>query len=95
MDLSTTPSVVTIRGDVDVNSGDALKKIERDLRMAESLVVECSGLEFADTTFLRFLMQLRKHANKTERTAIRLTGVSPRFRRVLEITGLSRCFVLQ
>jgi anti-anti-sigma factor len=54
--------------------------------------MDVADLEYADTSFLRFLLRLKKHENKANPNAIRLVRVNRRLRRLLEITGLSRVF---
>jgi anti-sigma B factor antagonist len=89
------PCVVTISGDVDVTSAEALAGIQKELAPSSRVVVDVADLEYADTSFLRFLLHLKKHENKSERDAIRLVHVSRRLRRLLEITGLSRVFACE
>jgi len=86
------PCVLTISGDVDVTCTEALAGIQKELAPSSRVVIDVADLEYADTSFLRFLLHLKKHENKSERDAIRLVHVSRRLRRLLEITGLGRVF---
>ncbi len=92
---STGSCRVAISGDVDLTSAPALAELERALVPASSVVLDVADMEYADTSFLRFLLRLKEHENKTERAAITLVRVSRRLRRVLEITGLHRLFVCE
>jgi len=92
---SEKPCVVTISGDVDVTCTEALAGLEKELAAPSCVIMDVADLEYADTSFLRFLLHLKKHENKCEPDAIRLVNVSRRLRRLLEITGLSRVFACE
>lgn len=84
--------LVRITGDVDLTSEPELATLERELESAALVVLDLAGLKHSDTTFLRFLIRLRAHANKTDHPAVRLVGVGRNLQRVLDVTGLSRVF---
>jgi anti-anti-sigma factor len=90
--LLATPCIVRIGGDVDLSCMPALAELEKKLVAPSAVVMDVADLEYADTSFLRFLLRLKKHENKAQRDAIRLVRVNRRLRRLLEITGLSRVF---
>lgn len=87
--------MVTMSGDIDITCGPELSKLEKRLVKSDSVVIDVTNVHFVDTTFLRFLLRLRRHANKTERSAIKVIGVRPRLRRIFEVTGLMRLFDVQ
>ena len=83
---------VTMVGSADLAAASALERLEQQLRRQNEIVINVAGLEFADTTFLRFLLRLRSRANTSDHANVKLTGVTRRFQRLLEVTGLSRLF---
>jgi anti-anti-sigma factor len=86
---------VTIGGDVDITCMPALAKLEEKLTAPSQVVVDVADLQYADTSFLRFLLRLKKHENKSAPQAIKLVRVNRRLQRLLEITGLSRTFTYE
>lgn len=89
------PSLVRISGYVGPACAPELAELERDLDPQPSVVVDVSELEYVDPVFLRFLVRLRKQHNKAQKAAIRLVGVSPRMRGLLDATGLSSLFLCE
>jgi len=92
---SASACVVSISGEVDLTCASELTTLEKELAEPDSIVFDVTGLEYADTTFLRFLLRLRAHGNKSRRTAIRLVGVGRRLQRLFEVTGLSHLFAYE
>ena len=87
--------MITVSGDVDLASAGALSLLERELHGQENIVFDVAGLEFFDSTFLRFLVRLKTHAAKEQSGTVELVGVKPHLRRILAITGLDRGCSLQ
>lgn len=79
-------------GCADLPSAAALASLEAQLRDDTDVVLNVSDMDFADTTFLRFLVRLRPFPHNENRRSITLVGVSPQLKRTLEITGLGRFF---
>jgi anti-anti-sigma factor len=89
----TASDEVFIAGSADLTSAPALEQLEKQLRNRHNVVINVAKLEFADTTFLRFLVRLRSRAREKRRpTMVKLVGVGKHFERVLQITGLSKVF---
>lgn len=86
---------VKLCGEIDISSAGELSRMGEQLLEPERVIFDVSGLEYADTTFLRFLIHLRNHTNKTQSGAVKLVGVSRRLRRILDVTGLSHLFALE
>ncbi len=86
---------VRIQGCADIASIPAIRKLEKELQGYTDFVFDVTALEFADSTFFRFLLRLRSRAHRAERRNVRLVGVQRRLRRVLEITGLARVFAYE
>jgi anti-anti-sigma factor len=61
----------------------------------ELVVVDVSGVEHVDPVLLRFLANLYRDTTKAQSSPVKLVGVKPRLRRVLEITGLMRMFEIE
>ena len=86
---------IHVVGTADLAAEPALKRLERMLRKERDIVMNVAGLEYADTTFLRFLLRVRSREGSGNEVRVTLTDVSPRLQRILEITGLSRIFSYQ
>jgi anti-anti-sigma factor len=85
--------VAYLSGSVDIASANDLAALEGVLKNYESLVFYVKDLNFADTTFLRFLMRLRQAQHHYSRR-VEIVDASPQLRRVLNITGMNRHFLL-
>ena len=90
--FTDTGYAVTMSGCADLVAAKELERLERQLRATSDIVINVAALEFADTTFLRFLIRLRSRAHGRDHANVKLTGVTRRLQRILEVTGLSRLF---
>ena len=90
MTIEEGTAAIAVSGDVDLASAYELSQLEKKLFGQETIVLDVADLEHVDSTFLRFLVKLQAHRT----TTLKLVGVKPRLRRILEVTGLSRAFVL-
>ena len=95
MKVLENASVITLSGDIDLASAGELSLLAKKLDGRENIVFDVAGLEHFDTTFLRFLVELRKHVAREQSGTVELVGAKPQLRRILEITGLARMFSLQ
>lgn len=91
-DLAASPCMVRLGGDVDMACVPALTQLEEQLSSRSAVIVDLAELRYADTNFLRFLIRLKRHENKSDTQAVRLVRVSRRLRRLLDITGLRPMF---
>jgi anti-anti-sigma factor len=91
-DTHDNVSLVRLTGEVDLASAGEFATLEAHLSGRDRVIFDVSGLEYADSAFLKFLVRLRTHLNWDEPSAIELVGVRPKLRRVLEVTGLNRQF---
>ncbi|WP_055572791.1 STAS domain-containing protein [Streptomyces prasinopilosus] len=74
--------VVVARGEYDMNSmGPLADALQTAARKHDRVVLDASGVTFADSTFLNLLM--RVHPT----TSLRVAAPTSQLRRVLEITG--------
>ncbi len=74
---------------------DELLQLEKQLADPDYVVLDVSDVQYIDTTFLRFLLNLKHHANKVDRSAVKIVGASAHIRRVLAIAGMSELFVIE
>jgi anti-anti-sigma factor len=86
-------TVAKLAGEIDLATAPPL--LEELVAFAQRssddrLVIDCSDLEFIDSTGLSALTAARKKTGKT----IVLQGLSAQCRRVFEITGLDQVFEL-
>lgn len=88
-------AVVTPDGELDHHTADVLRvPLEECLDSGTSrLVVDCSLLEFCDSTGLNVLLGARLKAEAAG-GAVHLTGMQPVVARVFEITGAGAVFTV-
>ncbi len=85
--------VVAVEGELDHHSADLLRDA-LDACLAEGryrIVVDCSALEFCDSTGLNVLLGARMAVEEAG-GAIALAGMQPAVARVFEITGAESVF---
>lgn len=87
--------VVTLSGDIDVTRAGELRRLAKCLLEPDSVIFDVSKVAFVDSTFIRFLLDLKRHVNKTQRSSIKIVGITPRVRRIFEVTGLTKIFELE
>ena len=80
-------TVVRMDGEVDMASRSMLEGIAGLARSSQIVVMDVARLKYADTTFLRFLIGMKKDG-----VDVRLVGLSAHCRRVFEVTGLASQF---
>jgi anti-anti-sigma factor len=90
-----TAAVVTPVGELDHHTAHLLREpLELCLREgARKLVVDCSRLEFCDSTGLNVLLGARLKAEAAG-GGVHLTAMRPAVARVFEITGADAVFVV-
>lgn len=88
-------AVVTPAGELDHHTADVLREPLDDCleRGFARLVVDCSRLEFCDSTGLNVLLGARLKAEAAG-GGIHLTGMQPVVARVFEITGVDAVFTV-
>lgn len=88
-------AVIAPRGELDHHTADVLR-VPLDTCVDEGskrLVVDCSGLDFCDSTGLNVLLGARLRAEAAG-GAVHLAEMSPLVARVFEITGAGAVFTL-
>ncbi|WP_030377535.1 MULTISPECIES: STAS domain-containing protein [unclassified Streptomyces] len=90
-----TSAVVTPAGELDHHTADLLREPLDDCleKGFARLVVDCSRLEFCDSTGLNVLLGARLKAEAAG-GGVHLVGMQPVVARVFEITGADSVFVL-
>jgi anti-anti-sigma factor len=88
-------AVVTPAGELDHHTADVLREPLDDCleKGFARLVVDCSRLEFCDSTGLNVLLGARLKAEAAG-GGIHLTGMQPVVARVFEITGVDAVFTV-
>ncbi|MFI0453004.1 STAS domain-containing protein [Actinomadura sp. 6N118] len=84
-------AVLAVWGEIDLHTADTLRTALRELDAAghHQLVVDFSGVSFCDATGLGALVAAHNRAGE-HGGALRLAGVRPAQRRLLQISGLYR-----
>ncbi|MFJ2649214.1 STAS domain-containing protein [Streptomyces sp. NPDC087420] len=87
--------VVTVAGELDHHTADVLRvPLETALEQGRArLVIDCSQLEFCDSTGLNVLLGARLTADAAG-GGVHLAGMLPVVARVFEITGADAVFTL-
>ncbi|MER5745230.1 STAS domain-containing protein [Streptomyces sp. NPDC002225] len=87
--------VITPVGELDHHTADLLREpLERAVEQGRArLVVDCSGLEFCDSTGLNVLLGARLKAEAAG-GGVHLAGMLPVVARVFEITGAEAVFTV-
>ncbi|HET9096972.1 MAG TPA: STAS domain-containing protein [Candidatus Baltobacteraceae bacterium] len=84
---------VSLKGEYDINSRNALRRLLASAEGADQAIIDLSAVTYAGTTLINALLNLRKRMRKQGREgAIRLVGSSANIRKVLTITRLDRVF---
>jgi anti-anti-sigma factor len=91
----TASDEVCIAGAADLTFAQALEQLEKQLHNRTNIILNVAKLEFADTTFLRFLLRVRAKARERQPSTVTLVDVSKHLLRVLEIAGLSNLFIYE
>jgi len=86
--------VLAVQGEVDLASAERLRgELDRWLSEADTVVVDCAGITFIDSTGLRTLIEA---VNKAEEAGRRfeLTAVPTPVGRVFELAGVTEVFTI-
>ncbi|MFF8278775.1 STAS domain-containing protein [Streptomyces lateritius] len=83
--------VLSLTGELDHDTADALRSALRQWSGAERILVDCHDLGFCDSTGLNVLLQARLHALE-EGGRLELAGLRPPVARMFEITGARTVF---
>ena len=87
---SVHPPVLRLAGDEDLAT-QSLRRgaLSRAMRAGSDLVVDLSGLSFADASLMLDLAMLARRLRKAERHML-MRGAQPHIRRLIELVGLHR-----
>ncbi len=86
--------VVRVEGEIDAATCETLASVLGEVleRSPAGLELEFTQVSFVDSSGLRTLVQA--HQRLGERGPLRVSGATPNFRRLLEITGLDQLFAV-
>ncbi|MEY9941519.1 STAS domain-containing protein [Streptacidiphilus sp. MAP5-3] len=86
-------SVLRLTGELDHDSAPVLREAFKRCEDAGAarILVDCSGLDFCDSTGINLLLDARSRAQARD-GIIALVGITPRVARVFEITGAATLF---
>ena len=86
--------VLMVAGEVDLASADGLRvDFDRWLTDADTVVVDCAGITFIDSTGLRTLLEASSKAEESG-TRFRLAAVPAPVARVFELAGVTEVFTI-
>jgi anti-sigma B factor antagonist len=95
VDERSFPTRVVVRGDLDLEGGDALEAaLLPRLRRGARVEVVCEGIEFADSSGLAALIAADQRAEEVGAHLV-LCDPSPRLLTVLHVTGTRDLFSIE
>lgn len=84
--------IVSLSGEADLTGSFKLKRsLTRKLVGINKVIFDLGDLDFADSYFLRLLINLRKRLGGV--SSVRVQNARPNVKRVFEITGLDKLFM--
>ena len=82
------PCVVSVRGELELNSAGALEReLHRLLSSVPLVVLDLGGLEFIDSTGLQCLVRVARHS-KADGDRLRMLAATHEVDRMLRVTGI-------
>ena len=96
IDQSADGSTLVLTGELDPHTAPLLETAlqERIAAGDEAIHLEVTGLDFIDSSGLRVLVETHRALGGGP-GSLRLSGVSPTFLRLLEMTGLDRRLTIE
>lgn len=92
MEAKGTAALVRFRGEIDIADQEWLTQLARSTEASDTIIVDVHGLRYADTTFLRFLLTLKRSPSRRAADAVRLVRAGKHVKRVLQVTGMTSLF---
>lgn len=82
---------IELKGEFDISNVDELARLLQAGEQGEDVILDCSQLEYIDSTGLTELFKLHQ---KIERSGgvVYLTGANPNVRKVFSVTNLDTVF---
>ncbi len=88
--MEDSPPVLRVTGDEDRSTQSRRRRaMSRALAVKSDLLVDLSGLSFADASVMLDLAMVARRLRKAGR-GLRLQGAQPQIRKLIEIVGLDR-----
>lgn len=88
--------VIKLDGEVDIYTSPKMKEVlidslkEKDI----DILIDCSNLEYVDSTGLGVLISVLKRVRESENKII-ITNLKPNIRKLFDITGLDKVFLIE
>jgi anti-sigma B factor antagonist len=86
-------TTISLQGELDLYTRDELRRLLYDPDCRSTVVVDLTDTTFIDSSTLTELIRFRRWLD-TRGSALRLVGANRENRRVFQVTGLDRVFVL-
>jgi anti-anti-sigma factor len=88
-----TAVTIALRGALDINSREALRRQLSAAQNADQVVIDLSNVTYAGTTLINALLALRQNMRRRGTSGrIRLIGADAQLRKILAITCLDSIF---
>lgn len=85
-------TVIRLSGDYDIYRRDELARTLAAAHDAQEVTLDFSDVPYIDSTAIGCLIGLKKRMNANGPALIRIVGVQPNVRRILELTQLEKIF---
>ena len=92
MEAKRTASLIRFRGSIDIADKAMLANIAQVAGPSDVIIIDVNGLNYADTTFLRFLIGLKRGSTRRGIDAVRIVHAGKNVMRILQVTGLRSQF---
>lgn len=91
--MSTAP--IRLSGEYDIGRQSELEAALADADPASPVVVDLSDVSYIDSTALSCFIRLHKRVRESGSGIVRLVGVRPNIRRILNVTKLDDIFEIE
>ncbi|MEP6477318.1 MAG: STAS domain-containing protein [Actinomycetota bacterium] len=79
--------VIVLRGELDISSAERFDRLLADLDVEGDIVADLSGLDFMDSTGIRFLLRMNQQVLGAGHV-LRIVPGGPAVQRVFELAGI-------
>ncbi len=88
--------VIKLDGEVDIYTSPKMKEVLIDSLKEKNIdiLIDCSNLEYVDSTGLGVLISVLKRVRESENKII-ITNLKPNIRKLFDITGLDKVFLIE
>lgn len=87
---------IKLSGEMDINSSDEVKKELQDIidQNIADIEIDCEELSYIDSTGIGVLIGILKKIKKSDKTIV-LTNTKDNIKRLFNITGLDKIFIIE